>query len=105
MEKRIATLEFDRDRKSMGVIVNSVSGGKLLLVKVCFFPFIPQMWLLKDFPHLGWMAEKRNHEESLPYFNHRLNHKDFDSFFNLVLNLPISSIENLAFYFLPKSFN
>ncbi|KAL4335774.1 hypothetical protein GQ457_07G033970 [Hibiscus cannabinus] len=33
MEQRIATLEFDRDRKSMGVIVNSSSGRKLLLVK------------------------------------------------------------------------
>lgn len=34
MEQRIATLEFDRDRKSMGVIVNSGSGRKALLVKV-----------------------------------------------------------------------
>ncbi|XP_038991994.1 calcium-transporting ATPase 1, endoplasmic reticulum-type-like [Hibiscus syriacus] len=33
MEKRIATLEFDRDRKSMGVIVNSSGGRKALLVK------------------------------------------------------------------------
>ncbi|GMI96796.1 ARABIDOPSIS THALIANA ER-TYPE CA2+-ATPASE 1, ER-type Ca2+-ATPase 1 [Hibiscus trionum] len=35
LEQRITTLEFDRDRKSMGVIVNSSSGRKLLLVKVC----------------------------------------------------------------------
>ncbi|XP_022752799.1 calcium-transporting ATPase 1, endoplasmic reticulum-type-like isoform X1 [Durio zibethinus] len=33
IEQRIATLEFDRDRKSMGVIVNSSSGHKSLLVK------------------------------------------------------------------------
>uniref|UniRef100_A0A6N2KQ92 P-type Ca(2+) transporter n=1 Tax=Salix viminalis TaxID=40686 RepID=A0A6N2KQ92_SALVM len=33
MEQRIATLEFDRDRKSMGVIVNSISNKKSLLVK------------------------------------------------------------------------
>ncbi|XP_044506703.1 calcium-transporting ATPase 4, endoplasmic reticulum-type-like [Mangifera indica] len=32
-EKRIATLEFDRDRKSMGVIANSHFGKKSLLVK------------------------------------------------------------------------
>uniref|UniRef100_M4ES05 P-type Ca(2+) transporter n=1 Tax=Brassica campestris TaxID=3711 RepID=M4ES05_BRACM len=33
LEQRIATLEFDRDRKSMGVMVDSSSGTKLLLVK------------------------------------------------------------------------
>lgn len=34
LEERIATLEFDRDRKSMGVIANSSSAKKMLLVKV-----------------------------------------------------------------------
>ncbi|KAL7263835.1 hypothetical protein ACSBR1_001900 [Camellia fascicularis] len=33
IERRIATLEFDHDRKSMGVIVSSSSGRKSLLVK------------------------------------------------------------------------
>ncbi|CAI9778792.1 unnamed protein product [Fraxinus pennsylvanica] len=33
IEQRIATLEFDRDRKSMGVIARSSSGKKSLLVK------------------------------------------------------------------------
>ncbi|CAH8386660.1 unnamed protein product [Eruca vesicaria subsp. sativa] len=35
LEQRLATLEFDRDRKSMGVMVDFSSGRKLLLVKVC----------------------------------------------------------------------
>ncbi|XP_028054066.1 calcium-transporting ATPase, endoplasmic reticulum-type-like isoform X2 [Camellia sinensis] len=34
IERRIATLEFDHDRKSMGVIVRSSSGRKSLFVKV-----------------------------------------------------------------------
>jgi Ca2+-transporting ATPase len=40
LEQRIATLEFDRDRKSMGVMVDSSSGNKLLLVKVCLSSLI-----------------------------------------------------------------
>nr|POF05135.1 calcium-transporting atpase 1, endoplasmic reticulum-type [Quercus suber] len=32
-EPRIASLEFDRDRKSMGAIVNSRAGKKSLLVR------------------------------------------------------------------------
>ena len=38
-EPRTASLEFDRDRKSMGVIVNSRAGKKSLLVKV-YSPFL-----------------------------------------------------------------
>jgi magnesium-transporting ATPase (P-type) len=32
--KRLAVLEFDRVRKSMGVIVRTIKGGNKLLVKV-----------------------------------------------------------------------
>lgn len=62
LEQRFATLEFDRDRKSMGVLVNSSSGNKKLLVKVCPLfshsdflsfplpvPFI--IIILKNFPY------------------------------------------------------
>ncbi|KAL7251653.1 hypothetical protein ACSBR1_013492 [Camellia fascicularis] len=39
IERRIATLMFDRDRKSMGVIVSSSSRRKSLLVKMDLVAF------------------------------------------------------------------
>ncbi|XP_028112203.1 calcium-transporting ATPase 1, endoplasmic reticulum-type-like isoform X3 [Camellia sinensis] len=54
IERRIATLEFDRDRKSMGVIVSSSSRRKSLLVKVHTPPF-PSLTLL-SFSHVEFYS-------------------------------------------------
>lgn len=61
-EKRIATLEFDRDRKSMGVIANSHFGKKSLLVKVFLLFLHLLIWMTfnyktyTDFENQMWNA-------------------------------------------------
>jgi Cation transport ATPase (P-type) len=48
-EKRLATLEFDRTRKSMGATVKSKSGDISLLVKVLFFFFLMGNYVLYSY--------------------------------------------------------